>query len=366
LHRFDLPAKLSVQIAGGDMAVGAALLIGNTRYQSQSVFGSLRTPSSDIETLGDEMKALGFDTYVVHDADRATIGSVLDQFRDVVARLPERASVYVHFAGHGMQRGGENYIVPVDAHGVSEANVLFSCIRLSEVMDILCWRDDQQKLIVLDACRSNHVPSAMRGEVAGLAGESPDRYERVNETFVLYATSAGQMAADGAQYGNSPLCLGIRDALKTPNVPIALLAAHVTEFVYRITGKVQLPWGTGNLCHLWPFVPGEGGLATPVTVPVLEPGGGGSASSTIVDPKDRYVAERGHLVHKLKAKDSTGKWAYYFVLIEPDQEAAFLRAMEGDGIIDLETFGSVVASSYGETPSDEVRTYIKEKYGFIS
>lgn len=344
------------------MTVGAALLIGNTRYRSQSVFGSLRTPHNDVETLGDDLRALGFDTFVVHDADRAQMGSLIAQFRDVIACLPERASVYVHFAGHGMQRGGENYLVPVDAHGVSEAEVLFSCIRLSDMLDALCWREDQQKLIVLDACRTHHVPSATRGEVAGLAGESPDRYERVNETFVFYATPAGRLAADGAQYGTSPFCLGIRDALKSPGVPIAVLAAHATDFVYRMTGKVQRPWGTGNLCHLWPFVPGENALTTPVHSPVLEPPVDGGSARSVIDPSDRYVAQRGHLIHKLKAKDATGRWAYYFVLVEPDQEAAFLAAIGGSGTFDLEAHGRVVASSYGEVPSEEVRVYLKEKY----
>ncbi|MBX9802496.1 MAG: caspase family protein [Caulobacteraceae bacterium] len=357
--------KAAKATLGEDMTRGAALLFGNTKYRIQSVFGPLRTPANDVETLGDEFKALGFETYVVHDADRAVMGTALAQFREVIAKLPKRASVYVHFAGHGMQRGGENYLVPVDASGVSEADVLFSCIRLSEVMDALCWRDDQQKLIVLDACRSHHVPSTTRGEVAGLAGESPDRYERVNETFVFYATPAGRMAADGAQYGNSPFCLGIREALKTPGLPIAVLAAHATDFVYRMTDKVQRPWGTGNLCHLWPFVPDTDELATLVNSPVLAPNGNGGANA-ILDPADRYVAERGHLVHKLKAKDTTGRWAYYFVLVEPEKEAAFLASINGDGIIDIETYGSVVASSYGETPSEEVRAYLKERYGFAA
>lgn len=186
----------------------------------------------------------------------------------------------------------------------------------------------------------------------------------MNETFVFYATAAGRMAADGAQYGNSPFCLGIIDALKTPGLPIAVLAAQVTGFVYRTTSKVQLPWGTGNLCHLWPFIPDEHGTATVVTLPVLSPSDGGSAARSILNPGDRYVAERGHLIHKLKAKDATGRWAYYFVLVEPDQEAAFLSSITGNGTLDLENFGNVVASSYGETPSDEVRAYLKDKYGF--
>lgn len=79
---------------------------------------------------------------------------------------------------------------------------------------------------------------------------------------------------------------------------------------------------------------------------------------------DQIIAKKGHLIHKLKAKDTTGRWAYYFVLVEAPREAAFLKAIEGDGTIDLEDFGKVVASCYGEQPTQEVKDYLKEKYGF--
>lgn len=79
---------------------------------------------------------------------------------------------------------------------------------------------------------------------------------------------------------------------------------------------------------------------------------------------DKLIAKKGHLVHKLKAKDSTGRWAYYFVLVESPREAAFMKAIEGDGMIDLEDFGKVIASCYGEEPSDDIKQFLKEKYGF--
>jgi len=80
--------------------------------------------------------------------------------------------------------------------------------------------------------------------------------------------------------------------------------------------------------------------------------------------RDRLIAGQGHNVHKLKAKDTTGRWAYYFVLVQDASEASFLAAIEGDGKLDLEDFGIVIASCYGETPTEEVKDYLKEKYGF--
>lgn len=79
---------------------------------------------------------------------------------------------------------------------------------------------------------------------------------------------------------------------------------------------------------------------------------------------DQIIAKKGHLIHKLKAKDSTGRWAYYFVLVEATREAAFLKVIEGDGSVDLEEYGKVIASCYGEEPSQEVKDFLKDKYGF--
>ncbi len=52
------------------------------------------------------------------------------------------------------------------------------------------------------------------------------------------------------------------------------------------------------------------------------------------------------------------------MLVEAPREAQFLKAIEGDGTVDLEEFGKVIASCYGEEPSQEIKDFLKEKYGF--
>lgn len=79
---------------------------------------------------------------------------------------------------------------------------------------------------------------------------------------------------------------------------------------------------------------------------------------------DKLIAKKGHLIHKLKAKDSTGRWAYYFVLVEAPREQAFMKSLESEETIDLEDYGKVIASCYGEEPTDEVRQLLKDRYGF--
>lgn len=79
---------------------------------------------------------------------------------------------------------------------------------------------------------------------------------------------------------------------------------------------------------------------------------------------DKLIGRSGHLIHKLKAKDTTGRWAYYFVYVPAGKEQLFLRAIDGDGTVDLEDYGKVIASCYGEEPTQEIKDFLKEKYGF--
>ena len=79
---------------------------------------------------------------------------------------------------------------------------------------------------------------------------------------------------------------------------------------------------------------------------------------------DKEIAKKGSLIHKIKAKDSTGEWAYYFVLVQRAQEAVFLKAIEEKKLSDLRTYGKIIASCYGEEPTEATKTLLKEKYDF--
>jgi hypothetical protein len=78
--------------------------------------------------------------------------------------------------------------------------------------------------------------------------------------------------------------------------------------------------------------------------------------------EDRRVAGKGNQIHKLKAKDSTGRWAYYFVLVANDVEGEFMKVISGVATIDLEEYGRVIASCYGEEPTQEIKDFLYEKY----
>jgi hypothetical protein len=74
----------------------------------------------------------------------------------------------------------------------------------------------------------------------------------------------------------------------------------------------------------------------------------------------RLMAQGSQEVAKLKAKDSTQRWAYYVVRLKPGRATAFHRALNGSGMIDLCGFGEVLASTYLDENEDIPAEFIRE------
>lgn len=42
----------------------------------------------------------------------------------------------------------------------------------------------------------------------------------------------------------------------------------------------------------------------------------------------------------------------------------FLKSVQDDGTTNLEDYGQVIASCYGQEPTPEIKALLKDKYGF--
>ena len=78
---------------------------------------------------------------------------------------------------------------------------------------------------------------------------------------------------------------------------------------------------------------------------------------------DREIARNWHRVEQLTARDSTGRRAVYFVYVSPLRKGALMKAIDGTATFNLEQYGDVIASNYGDAPSDETRQLIKDRFG---
>lgn len=112
-----------------------------------------------------------------------------------IGRDPHAVGLF-HYAGHGVQAEGNNYLIPVDADIQSEADLDANAFDASRVLRAMQAAQNEMNIVMLDACRDNPLPKT-RGIVRGLA-----RMDAPSGTFIAYAAAPGQSAQDGAS-GNT-------------------------------------------------------------------------------------------------------------------------------------------------------------------
>ncbi len=208
-----------------------ALVIGNSNYEGM---GKLANPVNDAEDMGETLSNLGFDVEVVTDAGLEKMEEAVLHFRDKLAASPGSVGVFF-YAGHGVQSGGENYLIPVDARINSESLLRNRAVPLQFILDSLKEANNQVNIVILDACRDNPFSWA-RSSSRGLAvvGQQPPG------SIVVYSTSAGRVAQDGTGR-NSVFTEELIQHLQTPGIDITEVLRRTGEAVQSKTGGVQIP-----------------------------------------------------------------------------------------------------------------------------
>lgn len=78
---------------------------------------------------------------------------------------------------------------------------------------------------------------------------------------------------------------------------------------------------------------------------------------------DHLISSRGDLCFKIVGRDITGEIAWYYVLVDKDKKDSFLKHKPGDSY-NIEDYGKIIVSGYGEEVPEDIQEMLKEKYGF--
>ena len=140
-----------------------ALVIGNSAYENVA---ALANPVRDATLVAETLKLTGFNSVTLQtDLRKDALTEALREF----ARQAENADwAVVYYAGHGMEVGGVNYLVPVDAKIASDRDVGFEAVALDQVLNA-AERARRLRLVILDACRDNPFANQMKHHDAGVA-----------------------------------------------------------------------------------------------------------------------------------------------------------------------------------------------------
>ncbi|MGD8652076.1 MAG: caspase domain-containing protein, partial [Desulfobacterales bacterium] len=211
-----------------------ALVIGNSAYQT----ASLKNPLNDAEDMAATLRKLGFKVILKKDADQR---SMEDAIRSFGRQLRNGGIGLFYFAGHGLQIGGRNYLIPVDARIESESDVKYEAVDAGRVLGKMEDARNQLNIVILDACRNNPYARAFRSDQSGLA-----RMDAPTGSLIAYATAPGDVAADGPER-NGIFTKHLIQHMKTPNLTIEQVLKRVRIDVARQTNGLQIPWESSSL-----------------------------------------------------------------------------------------------------------------------
>jgi tetratricopeptide (TPR) repeat protein len=243
-------ARLSALLAEGKATTRAvalserrvALVVGNSAYQNVP---RLLNPVNDAKAVGNALRSVGFsEVRELYDGDLASFTSALKDFGDLAAAA-DWAVIY--YAGHGVEVGGTNYLIPIDAKLEQQSHVEDEAMPLSRLLSKVSPASKMQ-LVILDACRNNPFVAKMRSTARSTRSISPGLASIEPDSGVLVAYSArdGTTALDG-DGPNSPFALALVEYLTQPGLEIGLLFRKVHDAVYAKTVKQQEPFTYGSL-----------------------------------------------------------------------------------------------------------------------
>jgi uncharacterized caspase-like protein len=211
-----------------------ALVVGVSAYRSVP---RLDNPANDARLMADTLSRLGFALVgggARLDLDKPAFEAALQNFSDQV----QGADVALfYYAGHGVQVGGRNFLVPVDANPAKEADVYLQMIDTAIVLRQMEGSGTKLNMVLLDACRNSPFGGrALRAAAGGLA-----QMQAPEGTLISYATQPGNVALDGAD-GDSPYTRALVETIARPGLGLFDAFNEVGLAVKRATGGAQQPW----------------------------------------------------------------------------------------------------------------------------
>jgi tetratricopeptide (TPR) repeat protein len=231
-----------------------ALVIGNGDYAAAP---KLANPPNDAKDVGAKLASLGFTVTTLTDLDEKAMSRAIDEFGR--ASLNADVSLF-YYGGHGLQVAAHNFLIPVDAHLHSVADIERNTIHLDDVLATM-EKGRGLHLIFLDACRTSPVKD--NAAIAG--GHGLARVGNAAGFLIAFATQPDAVAYDG-DGRNSPFAEALLNHLDTKGQDISSMMIDVRKEVIASKGGAQVPWENSSLTRQFYFAPGDSADGAPETV----------------------------------------------------------------------------------------------------
>jgi tetratricopeptide (TPR) repeat protein len=217
-----------------------ALIVGNGAYKNVH---ALENPPRDARLIAGALRDIGFQTVTLaNDLTRDKFFEALHAF----AGEAEKADwAVVYYAGHGLEIGGVNYLVPVDARLAADRDAEIEAVALEQVIAAVGGAR-KLRLVMLDACRDNpFAPTMQRTMALKLVDKGLSNIEPEAGFMVVYAAKHGETALDG-EGGDSPFAIALARDIREPRVEVRKLFDIVRDDVWSASRHQQQPFTYGS------------------------------------------------------------------------------------------------------------------------
>lgn len=267
-----------------------ALLIGVDQYADTQIT-PLSGASNDVKALEEALVR-----YAGFPRDQVTLlasgeplerqptrVNILRRLSNLAAVVPKDGLLVVAFSGHGMERGGQAFLLPSDAQVSNDVDLLEqTALNVTQMKDKIRRTGVGQVVLFLDACRND--PTAGRADAANLLTQSYTRgfsfdvrNREVTAFATLYATAVGHRAYEYKEKKQGYFMWALVEGLKgkAANEKGEVTLSRVIQYLQDwVPKRVLLDLGPGK--EQRPFAVVEGYKADELVVAVSgQPGAAG-------------------------------------------------------------------------------------------
>jgi len=259
LFSLVLGLVLSVPIFADDARF--ALVIGNAAYEGEAALANSANDANDIAAA---LTSIGWQVTKVIDGDRKAMNRAIAQFRDTLSGN-RNSTALLFYAGHGIQIGGTNYLIPVKGTFETPDDVVSDAVSIQTILNAFDEAKVSTNIVILDACRDNPFVKKNSRSLGGTRGLTVvSKSPNVEGSAVLFSTAPGDTAADGT--GRNGIFTQALLKYVTTNITLQQLATKVTGEVKRITGGKQTPYSSLSLSDDFYLTPASMRTGAPATV----------------------------------------------------------------------------------------------------
>jgi uncharacterized caspase-like protein len=214
--------------------------------------GALGNAVTDAQAFAKALSGFGFQVALHTDIKDAQFKQAVLDFKNQVETGSE---VVFYYAGHGVQFGTANYLLPVDVGAESSEGVKGGSVELQQILNAISEKQLKFTLAVVDACRDNPFAVAAASPngrsladnpkmkaILESKGVTPTNTAAIGQ-MVIYSASAGQQALDSlGPNDRNPNGLFTRvflEKMSQPGMPVDRVLRLVKKDVVRLAKSVN-------------------------------------------------------------------------------------------------------------------------------